>query len=100
MAKHRPNEIRRAILSHVFKLASFGDESLVSRSSARRVLARAERFDEVLLDFAGIRAVGQAFADEIFRVFANVHPDVNLTHINTSDQVAAMIRRARASDAR
>jgi anti-sigma regulatory factor (Ser/Thr protein kinase)/biotin operon repressor len=95
-----PDDYRFAKTHVPLKLASFGDESLVSRSSARRVLARAERFDEVLLDFAGVRAVGQAFADEIFRVFATAHPEVKLAHVNASDQVARMIQRARTAHSR
>lgn len=78
-------------------LATFGDESLVSRSSAKRVLARVDRFDEVLLDFAGVKNVGQAFADEIFRVFAKQHPSINLISINANEQVTSMIRRAKAA---
>ena len=58
------------------------------------MLSRAERFDEVVLDFAGVRSIGQAFADEIFRVFATEHPEVRLAYVNAADQVAAMIRRA------
>jgi hypothetical protein len=75
----------------------FGDESLVSRSSAKRVVSRVDRFDEVLLDFSRVRSIGQGFADEIFRVFANAHPGVQLIAINANEAVTAMIRRAQAS---
>jgi hypothetical protein len=37
---------------------------------------------------------GQAFADEVFRVFALVHPEVELTATNASPEVQQMIRRA------
>ena len=74
MAKHRPEEIRKSLLEQVthipLRLAEYGEDNLVSRSQAKRVLARVDRFEEVILDYSGIRAVGQAFADEIFRVFA------------------------------
>lgn len=92
-----PDDHRFAKTHVPLKLATFGDEALISRSSAKRVLSRAERFDEVLLDFAGVRSVGQAFADEIFRVFANEHPDVELISINANEQVTGMIRRAQAA---
>lgn len=92
-----PDEYRFAKTHVPLKLATFGDESLVSRSSAKRVLSRAERFQEVLLDFAGVRSVGQAFADEIFRVFASEHPGVELIAINANEQVTGMIRRAQAA---
>ncbi len=75
-------------------LAKYGNEQLVSRSQAKRVLARFERFEEVMLDFAGIEDIGQAFADEIFRVFRANNPDIKLRHINASDRVKRMIRRA------
>jgi hypothetical protein len=43
------------------------------------VLARVERFRKVLLDFAGVKSIGQAFADEIFRVFAAETPTPDST---------------------
>jgi len=76
-------------------LARYGDENLISRSQARRLLSRFERFKEVILDFRGVESIGQAFADEIFRVFANEHPDVSMTYVSANDQVEKMILRAR-----
>ncbi len=52
----------------------FPGEKMVSRSQAKRVMARLERFREVVLDFKGLEEIGPAFADEIFRVFRNEHP--------------------------
>jgi biotin operon repressor len=75
-------------------LAQYGDEMLVSRSQAKRLLARIEKFKTVLLDFAGVSAIGQAFADEIFRVFAKIHPNIELIPINTNPDVQKMISRA------
>jgi anti-sigma regulatory factor (Ser/Thr protein kinase) len=75
-------------------LAKVGEESLVSRSQAKRVLARIERFREVILDFSGIETIGQAFADEVFRVFQHQHPDVHLIAVNANEDVARMISRA------
>jgi hypothetical protein len=72
-----------------------GDESLVSRSQARRLLARFERFKEVILDFEGIASIGQAFADEIFRVFVQENPHIHLTPLNANDEVLKMISRAK-----
>ena len=69
-------------------------EKLVSRSQAKRVMARLERFKEVVLDFEGIQEIGPAFADEIFRVFRSEHPDTHITPINITDEVVRMIRRA------
>jgi hypothetical protein len=39
---------------------------------------RVELFKTVIFDFDGVPTIGQAFADEIFRVFANAHPQIML----------------------
>jgi len=80
----------------VVSLARSEGEKLVSRSQAKRILARLERFREVVLDFKGIDTIGPAFADEIFRVFRSQHPEVNLVVHDASDEVQKMIRRAQA----
>lgn len=77
-------------------LARCGDEILVSRSQARRLLARFDRFREILLDFEGVDRIGQAFADEIFRVFQNQHPDIHLEPVRANEEVLHMIARAKA----
>lgn len=64
----------------------------VSRSEARRLLARLDQFREVILDFSGVRSIGQGFADEIFRVFANAHPGVALKRMNVLPGIEAVIR--------
>ena len=79
------------------KLAQYGDENLVSRSQAKRLLTRFDRFKEVLLDFKDVAFIGQAFADEVFRVYRNEYPEVNLTYINAAPVVESMILGARAS---
>ena len=68
----------------------------ISRSEAKRLLANLERFSEVVLDFRDVKAVGQGFADEIFRVFARQHPRIGITTENTNPVVDAMIRHARS----
>jgi len=81
------------------RLAQYEGEQLVSRSQAKRVAHRFERFKRVELDFAGVSDIGQAFADELFRVFATAHPLIRITPINTEPAVAQMIRRAVAAGA-
>ena len=76
------------------QLAEYGTDLLISRSQAKRILARLELFEEVFLDFSGVEEIGQAFADEIFRVYATAHPGVKLTPIHANDNVTRMIRRA------
>jgi STAS-like domain of unknown function (DUF4325)/Winged helix-turn-helix DNA-binding len=80
-------------------LAQYEGEKLVSRSQAKRVSHRFERFKRVELDFAGISEIGQAFADELFRVFANAHPHIRITPVHTEPAVAQMIQRAVAARA-
>ena len=76
-------------------LVRYGDEALISRSQAKRLLTRFDRFKAVLLDFNGVDQIGQGFADEVFRVFARAHSNVDLVPINANEQVDAMIRHAR-----
>lgn len=78
----------------VVNLARSEGENLVSRSQARRVLTRLEKFREIVLDFHGVESIGPAFADEIFRVFRKAHPGSRLTPTNATDDVTRMIRRA------
>lgn len=84
------------------KLMRYGDDNLVSRSQAKRLLSRFDRFKVVVLDFSGVASVGQAFADEVFRVFRTKHPAVEIVAIHASSEVKRMISRAAslgASDA-
>lgn len=66
----------------------------VSRSQARRVLVGLDKFKSVILDFENVSMVGQAFADEVFRVFKNKYPDIKLIPINMEEHVQFMIERA------
>ena len=76
------------------QLAQYGDDRLISRSQAKRVLARVDLFSTVLLDFRDVPTIGQAFADEVFRVFPREHPDVTLIPMNENPDVRRMIARA------
>ena len=60
------------------RLAVEEGEQLVSRSQAKRISARLDRFREVILSFEGVASIGPAFADELFRVFRSQHPDVDV----------------------
>jgi len=65
----------------------------VSRSQARRVLSGLEKFKSIILDFDKVPTIGQAFADEIFRVFKNKHPDIQMTPINMNETVRFWVER-------
>jgi len=76
-------------------LAQYGNDKLISRSQAKRVVSRLELFKTILFDFTGVPSIGQAFADEIFRVFANKHPTISLLSIHANAEVARMIARVK-----
>jgi len=77
-------------------LARYGEENLVSRSQAKRVLARLNLFKKVVLNFSDVPTIGQAFADELFRVYPGVQPDLEFVVVNAAVNVRDMIRRALA----
>ncbi len=79
------------------KLMEHEGESLLSRSQAKRLITRFDRFIEVVLDFEGVTQIGQAFADQIFRVFQNKHPGVHLKISNAKTDVKNMIKRVQSS---
>jgi anti-sigma regulatory factor (Ser/Thr protein kinase)/biotin operon repressor len=78
------------------RLAQYGNDQLISRSQAKRLLARVELFKVVMFDFRDVPAIGQAFADEIFRVFATSHPNIELHPLHASSEVKRMIERVTA----
>lgn len=80
------------------RLARHGVEKLVSRSQAKRLLARVDRFNTVIFDFQDVDSIGRAFADEIFRVFERNNPGILLIAIHTVPNVEKMIARARVND--
>jgi hypothetical protein len=80
-------------------LAKYGDDQMISRSQAKRLLARVELFKKVVFDFKGVESIGQAFSDEIFRVFASRHPEIGMISIHANSQVKRMIDRAKSGGA-
>ena len=76
------------------RLAQYGNDKLVSRSQAKRVVARIELFKTVIFDFKEVPIIGQAFADEIFRVFAKDHPEIEIVYVHANSAVKRMIDRA------
>ena len=78
------------------RLAQYGSGKLVSRSQAKRLLVGLDRFRIVVFDFEEVGEIGQAFADEVFRVFRNQHPTIELIPHLATDSVKQMISRAQA----
>lgn len=79
----------------VVRLFEYG-RRFVSRSEAKRLAEGLERFREVELDFSRVEGVGQGFADELLRVWANAHPGTRLVPTRMNDAVAFMVGRATA----
>ncbi|MFH0922009.1 MAG: DUF4325 domain-containing protein [Fibrobacterota bacterium] len=73
-------------------------ENLVSRSQAKRLIVRFEKFKEVVLDFNGIKTIGQGFADQVFRIFKADHPLTRLSAVNTNEEIDKRIRSAQNDD--
>ena len=82
----------------IVRLFAIGTE-FVSRSEAKRLARGLERFREVVIDFEGVRLVGQGFADEVFRVWSSAHPEVRLIPVGMSEPITFMIERARRARA-
>jgi anti-sigma regulatory factor (Ser/Thr protein kinase) len=70
----------------------------ISRSQAKRVLSGLEKFRTIILDFDQVPGVGQAFADEIFRVFQTKYPEINIISENMNEAVRFMIERVEKVD--
>ncbi len=67
----------------------------ISRSQARRVLAGLDKFKIIIMDYDKVPMIGQAFADEVYRVFQNKHPKIQIRDENANEAVTFMIERAK-----
>ena len=70
----------------------FGSDP-IARSSARELFPRLEGESTVILNFADVEEVGQAFVHELFVVWKRNHPDVELEIVNACDDVNFMVKR-------
>jgi len=66
----------------------------ISRSEARQMMAGLEKFRTIILYFDQVPVIGQAFADEIFRVFQGRHPEIVITPKNMNETVKFWVERA------
>ncbi len=80
----------------VIKLFEIGTD-FVSRSEAKRLMNGLDKFKEVDLDFSQVQGIGQGFADQVFRVWQEIHPQTKLHEINATSTVQFMINRARSN---
>ncbi len=80
------------IIINVFKFFNY-ETTLVSRSESKRLLAGLDKFSKIILDFNDIQRIEQGFTDEIFRVFVNDHPNVDIEVQNANEDILNMIKR-------
>lgn len=86
-----PNDLTFCKSKFFISLATFEGE-LTSRSRAKRIVARFEDFKEVELDFVATDNIGQAFADELVRVWPLAHPGTRLRIVNAGESVKKMLK--------
>ena len=79
-------------------LLKYEGEQLISRSQAKRLMAHIDQFREVFLDFKGITSIGQAFADEVFRIYRRENPQVHIYPLGMTTDVIRMIQRVVAQN--
>lgn len=94
-----PDEFTFAKTIVPVKLAQHEGDKLVSRSQAKRLTARFEKFRNVILDFEDVEQIGQGFADEVFRVFQSRYPETTLAPIRMTPAVEKMVRRVQLNAA-
>ena len=63
----------------------------VSRSEARRLHHGLDKFKVIILDFKGVRSIGQGFADELFRVFMQNYPEITIEVVNLKPALQTII---------
>lgn len=80
-------------------LKNIFDSSPVSRSQAKRVCHRLDKFKEVVLDFEGVEWMGQGFAHQIFVIFCKEHPDIEIIVENMNESVEKMYHHVKKTDA-
>ena len=81
-------------------LARYGNENLISRSQAKRLMTRLEKFKTVILDFRNVENIGRAFADEIFRVYVKNHPDIRILTQNDNKAIKKLVSEIQKSNGR
>ena len=80
------------------RLAQYSDEPLVSRSQTKRLLAGLNKFKVVVLDLQSVESIGQAFADQVFRVFILDNPGIDIVPLNANKAVEHMANRTVAEE--
>lgn len=84
------SDINGGFTKTIIPLKNIFDGAPVSRSQARRVLTSLDKFEEVILDFDEIEWIGQGFAHQIFVVFKNQQPNIQIIPVNMNEDVTKM----------
>lgn len=84
---------KTSVAVRLYKMGSM----YISRSQGRRIMTGLDKFAEVVLDFRHISTVGQAFADEVFRVWARNNPRTKVTFEHANENVSFMIQHVLGS---
>jgi len=63
----------------------------ISRSEARRINHGLDKFKVIILDFKGVKIIGQGFADELFRIFMQNYPEIALEIENLKPSLQTII---------
>jgi hypothetical protein len=53
-----------------------------------------EKFKHIVLDFRDLLTVDQGFVDEVFHVFQNKYPQIEIEHTKSNNDVQFMIDRS------
>lgn len=54
------------------------------------------KIKDIFDQYTSVASIGQAFADEIFRVFASDHPELTFMVMNANKDIKQMINRAKS----
>ena len=73
-------------------LKNIFDSAPISRSQAKRICNRLDKFEEVILDFKDISWMGQGFAHQIFVVYQNAHPETSIKTVNMNESISSMYK--------
>lgn len=80
---------------NVLRVRISSQAGALSRSQARRLLFGLDKYRRLILDFSGVKGIGQGFADEVFRVYVKSHPNTEVLFQNANPAVDFMIRRVK-----
>ena len=75
-------------------VADYGAPDLTSRSRAHRLLKDIGQSRDVVLDFEKVQQIGPGFADEIFHIYKEQHPEVHIAYTNVTPAIRRAIKDA------